>query len=359
MMTSSDDRYRDAGVNTDEADAGLQRLSARITRTWPQENSFGAVKLGIGYFANVIDVGGQGIAITTDGIGSKAMIAHSLKKYDTVGIDCVAMNVNDLLCVGARPVSMVDYIAIKQVDAKVLDDIAIGLCRGAEAAGISISGGETAQLRDMIDGFDLAGTAIGHVALDKILIGHNIQAGDVVIGVASNGIHSNGMSLARRAFFDNKKYDLSHRFPALDRTLGEELLRPTHIYVKEALALLNRVKSVKAFAHITSDGLLNLLRVESKCEYVIDCLPPIPPIFALIRQLENLDFARMFEVFNIGIGFCAVVGKADADLAVSILGQEGKPAFRIGFVKSTDARRISIPAYGLIGEGKHFRQAAN
>ncbi len=123
----ADDRYRDAGVDTDEADAGLQRLSARITRTWPPENSFGAVKLGIGYFANVIDMGGQGIAIPTDGIRSKAMIAHNLKKYDTVGIDCVAMNVNDLLCVGARPVSMVDYIAIKQVDAKVLDDIAIGL----------------------------------------------------------------------------------------------------------------------------------------------------------------------------------------------------------------------------------------
>ena len=164
-----DDRYRDAGVDTDEAEAGLQRLSARICKTWPAEGSFGAVKLGIGYFANVIDMGGQGVAITTDGIGSKAMIAHSLKKYDTVGIDCVAMNVNDLLCVGAKPVSMVDYIAIKQVDAKVLDDIAVGLCRGAELAGISISGGETAQLRDMIDGFDLAGTAIGHVALDRIL----------------------------------------------------------------------------------------------------------------------------------------------------------------------------------------------
>jgi phosphoribosylformylglycinamidine cyclo-ligase len=351
-----DDRYRAAGVDTDEADAGLQKLSARICKTWPAQGSFGAVKLGIGYFANVVDIGGQGIAITTDGIGSKAMIAHSLKKYDTVGIDCVAMNVNDLLCVGARPVSMVDYIAVKQVDAKVLDDIAAGLCLGAEQAGISISGGETAQLRDMIDGFDLAGTAIGHVPLDKILIGQNIQAGDVVIGVASNGIHSNGMSLARRAFLDNGKYHLSHRFADLDRTLGEELLRPTHIYVKEALALLQRINSVKAFAHITSDGLLNLLRVEAKAEYVIDHLPPVPPIFSLIQQLESLDAARMFEVFNMGIGFCAVVDKADGDLALAILGQEGKPAFRIGYVKSSAVRRLSIPADGLVGEGKHFRR---
>jgi phosphoribosylformylglycinamidine cyclo-ligase len=129
--------------------------------------------------------------------------------------------------------------------------------------------------------------------------------------------------------------------------------------VKEALALLQQVKSVKAFAHITSDGLLNLLRVEAKAEYVIDHLPPVPPVFALIQQLENLDSARMFEVFNMGIGFCAVVDKADADHAVAILGQEGKQAFRIGYVKSTAARRLSIPARGLIGTDKHFRAEAS
>jgi phosphoribosylformylglycinamidine cyclo-ligase len=356
QVRAADDRYRDAGVDTDAADAGLQRLSARIAKTWPPDGGFGAVKLGIGYFANVIDIGGQGIAITTDGIGSKAMIAHALKRYDTVGIDCVAMNVNDLLCVGARPVSMVDYIAIKQADAKMLDDLAVGLCEGAQGAGISISGGETAQLRDMLDGFDLAGTAIGHVALDKILIGRHIEAGDVVIGIASNGIHSNGMSLARRAFLDHNKYELSHKFAELDGTLGDELLRPTHIYVKEALALLERIKSTKAFAHITSDGLLNLLRVDADAEYVIDHVPPIPPVFSLIQQLEKLDLGQMFEVFNMGTGFCAVVGKADADIALAILGQEGKRAFRMGHVKSTKARRLTIPEYGLIGEGKHFRR---
>jgi phosphoribosylformylglycinamidine cyclo-ligase len=356
-VTLAHDRYRDAGVDTDEAEAGLKRLSSRIARTWPADGSFGAVKLGIGYFANVIDIGGQGIAITTDGIGSKAMIAHSLRKYDTVGIDCVAMNVNDLVCVGARPVSMVDYIAVKKVEAKVLDEIGAGLCEGAVAAGISISGGETAQLRDMIDGFDLAGTAIGHVLLDRILVGQNIRRGDVIIGVASNGIHSNGMSLARSAFFEGNKYDLSHRFPEFDRSLGEELLRPTHIYVKEALALLQQVKSVRAFIHITSDGLLNLLRVQAKAEYVIDDLPPRPPIFSLIQRLKQIGDEQMFEVFNMGIGFCAVIAKEDADLAVSILASQGKPAFRIGHVKSQESRRVLIPQLGLVGEGKHFRRA--
>ncbi len=250
------ERYTDAGVNSDEADAGLKKLTRRIVETWPAPDSMGAVKLDIGYFANVIDICGQGIAISTDGIGSKAMIATMLEKYDTVGIDCVAMNVNDIICVGAKPVSMVDYIAIEKVEAGILDAISVGLCVGAKTAGISISGGETAQLKGMVKGFDLAGTAIGHIALDKILIGRNINQGDVVIGVESNGVHSNGLTLARYAFFEKNKYKLSHRFEELGVDLGTELLRPTHIYVQEALELLSQVPGVKALAHITSDGFL-------------------------------------------------------------------------------------------------------
>jgi phosphoribosylformylglycinamidine cyclo-ligase len=351
------DRYRDAGVDTDEAEAGLKQLTARITDTWPPSGGFGAVKLDIGYFANVIDIGGHGIAITTDGIGSKAMIATMLRKYDTVGIDCVAMNVNDVICVGARPVSMVDYIAIEKVEADILDAISIGLCAGAKMAGISISGGETAQLKDMIHGFDLAGTAIGHVPLDRIVVGENVREGDAVIGIESNGIHSNGLSLARRAFFETNSYKISHRFPDLAGDLGSELLRPTHIYVAEALELLARVPSVKALAHITSDGLLNLTRVKADVGYVIDGLPPIPPIFSLIQRLEHVDIAEMHSVFNMGIGFCAVVAETDAELAISILGGKGKRAWRIGHAVSDSKRRVSLPQHGLIGQGKRFRRA--
>ena len=350
------DRYRDAGVDTDAAAAGLSKLTRRITATWPPAGGFGAVKLDIGYFANVIDVGGQGIAITTDGIGSKAMIATMLGKYDTVGIDCVAMNVNDVICVGARPVSMVDYIAVERVEADMLEAISIGLCAGARLAGISISGGETAQLKDMIRGFDLAGTAIGHVALDRILVGADVRAGEAVIGNESSGIHSNGMSLARRAFFEAHSYKCSHRFAELGEELGLELLRPTHIYVREALDLLDRVPSVKAFAHVTSDGLLNLTRVAAPVGYVIDALPPVPPIFSIIGRLGAVDITEMFSVFNMGIGFCAVVADADADRAVAILGGHGKRAFRIGHATSDARRRVTIPQYGLVGEGKHFRR---
>jgi phosphoribosylformylglycinamidine cyclo-ligase len=351
------DHYRDAGVDTDEADAGLKKLANRIKGTWPAEDAFGAVKLGIGYFANVVDVCGQGIAISTDGIGSKAMIAWMLRKFDTVGIDCVAMNANDIICVGATPVTMVDYVAVEKVEAAVLDAISVGLAAGAKMAGISISGGETAQLKGMINGFDLAGTAIGHVSLDKILVGQNIEDGDVVIGVESNGIHSNGLSLARRAFFEGShQYALSHRFPELSADLGNELLRPTHIYVQEALELLKRVPSVRAFIHVTSDGFLNLTRVKADVSYVVDELPPVPPIFSIIQRLDGIDDTEMFSVFNMGIGFCAVVPKRDADTALTVLGGRGKKAYRIGYAVSDPQRQVSIKQYGLVGQGKHFRR---
>jgi len=343
------DNYRDAGVDTDAADDGLTRLTRRIAATWPAAGALGAVKLPIGYFANVVDVYGHGIAISTDGVGSKTMIAALLGKYDTVGIDCVAMNVNDVVCVGATPVSLVDYIAADKVDAAMLDAIAVGLCEGA------ISGGETAQLPDMVEGFDLAGTAIGHVALDRIVVGADVRAGDAVIGIESNGVHSNGFSLVRHVFLKEQQVPLSHRFNDLDRTLGEELLRPTHIYVKEALDLLAAMP-VKALAHITSDGFLNLTRVQAPVGYLLDNLPETPPIFALIQRLGEVDDANMFAVFNMGIGFCAVVNEADAARAIAIAASHGKRAWRIGHATADASRRVHLPQRGLVGHGKHFRR---
>src|SRR6266702_763642 len=155
--------YRDSGVDTDEAENGLNRLIKRITRTWPPRGSLGAVQLPIGYFANVMDIGGIGLAICTDGVGSKVIIAQLMQRYDTIGIDCIAMNVNDLICVGAQPISLVDYIAVEQANAQILEAIAIGLAAVVDQAGISLSGEETAQLEDVVHGFDLTGTAVGTV----------------------------------------------------------------------------------------------------------------------------------------------------------------------------------------------------
>ena len=356
-MTSRQQNYRDAGVDTDEADAGLQRLTRRIRKTWPTPGAPFGVKLDIGYFANVIDFNGLGVAISTDGIGSKAMIATMMGKYDTVGIDCVAMNVNDIICVRATPVSMVDYVAIEKVDADILDALSVGLCDGAEKAGISISGGETAQLKGMVNGFDLAGTAIGHVALDKVLVGQDVREGDVLIGVESNGIHSNGLTLARRAFFDQGKVNISHKFDELPDDLGIELLRPTHIYVREALAAIERIPSLKALVHITSDGFLNLTRVKAPVGYVIDWLPDVPPVFRLIEKLGQVAHPEMFSVFNMGIGFCAVVGERDAEVAKTILSSGGKRAHIIGHATADAERRVHVRPHKLIGQGKHFRVA--
>ena len=155
------------------------------------------------------------MGICTDGVGSKAIVAEMMRKYDTIGIDCIAMNVNDLLCVGAKPLSLVDYIAVERADAAMLDGIAIGLAEGARQAGISISGGEIAQLRDVISGFDLVGTAVGTVPLDRIIVGRDVRPGDRVIGLASNGLHSNGYTLARRVLFEQAGLSVDDVVPEL------------------------------------------------------------------------------------------------------------------------------------------------
>ena len=348
--------YKEAGVDVAEADAGLRNIVSRITATWPK-SGLGAVKLPIGYFANVIDLGGIGLAIGTDGVGSKAIVAQMMGKFDTIGIDCVAMNVNDLLCVGARPLSMVDYIAVEEADAAMLDGIAVGLAEGARQAGISICGGEISQLRDIVRGFDLVGTAIGTVPLDRIIVGRDLAPGDRVIGIASNGIHSNGFTLARRAFFERAGVSVDHVFPELGRPLGDELLRPTYIYVPEILEIIERLPAVKALVHITGDGLLNLPRVDAEIGFVLDNLPPLPPIFGLIERLGEVDRAEMFEVYNMGIGFCVVVAEAQVEPALAILARHQRQASVIGYAIADPEKTVRLPQYQLVGRGKRFQPA--
>ena len=348
------DHYKEAGVDTDEAEAGLQRVVARILGTWPRPGASFGVKLPVGHYANVIDFGnGDGVAISTDGVGSKALIAHALGRYDTIGIDCVAMNVNDIICVGARPVSMVDYIAVDEANASMLDALSVGLAEGAKRADISISGGETAQLKGMVHGFDLAGTAIGHVRLDKILTGAHIQDGDAVIGVESNGIHSNGLTMARRAL-ELGRVSLSDKFDELGSDIGSELLRPTHIYVREALALMERISSLKALFHITGDGFLNLTRLKDGIGYIVAALPDVPPIFAILQQLGKIETPEMFSVFNMGIGFCAVVAPEQVAEAIAIFAAGGFRSHRIGSAVRDEQKTVWLPQYRVTGRGKHF-----
>jgi phosphoribosylformylglycinamidine cyclo-ligase len=203
-------------------------------------------------------------------------------------------------------------------------------------------------------GFDLAGTAVGTVPLDKIIVGQALQAGDVVIGVESNGIHSNGLTLARHVFFERHHYPIDASLPTLERALGEELLRPTHIYVREVVEMLKQEIPLKALIHITSDGLLNLTRVAADVGYVIEELPPIPPIFGLIQQYGEISKAEMFQVYNMGLGFCIIVAAEAVERVLSMVRAHGKRAYPIGYAVWDKERRVSIKPHGLVGQGNQF-----
>jgi phosphoribosylformylglycinamidine cyclo-ligase len=355
-MKTQTNLYKTAGVDTDETQSGLHQIVQRIKGTWPAPGSIGEVKLDIGYFANVIDIGGIGLAICTDGVGSKSIIAQMMRRYDTIGIDCVAMNVNDLLCVGARPISMVDYIGVEESDADMLGAIAIGLAAGAKQAGISITGGEISPLKDVMRGFDLVGTAVGIVPLDRIITGRDLVPGDLVIGLESSGIHSNGLTLARYVFFKQGALSVGHVFAELGVPLGEELLRPTLIYVPEILDVIQNVPGVKALINITGDGFLNLPRVEAKVGFVIDDLPPAPPIFELIQRYGRVSTPEMHQVYNMGIGFCVLAAEKDRDLVLSILEHHGRRAQVIGRIIADDSKGVYLTHQRLVGHGKEFRE---
>jgi phosphoribosylformylglycinamidine cyclo-ligase len=266
-----------------------------------------------------------GIALSTDGVGTKLALAEQLGRYDTVGIDCVAMNVNDVICVGAKPLAMLDYIAVEKADPEVCRQIGVGLAEGARLAGIEIPGGELAQLGEMVSGFDLAGACFGVVALDAIVDGGAIEAGDPVIGLPSSGIHSNGYTLARSALGGIGFDDTS-----LGAPLGDLLLAPTEIYVPAVLELLSSGIDVRGLAHITSGGLGNLLRLRADVGYEIDDPLPVPPVFGLIQERGAVSDEEMHDVFNMGCGFCCVVAAKDEAAALETLRSHYPGAQRIG-----------------------------
>lgn len=347
-------RYAQAGVDVSEADKGIEGIVKNIKETWPADG-IGEVKLDIGYFANVIDIGGgKGLAATMDGVGSKTMIADLMDDYTTIGIDCVAMNVNDLICLGAKPLSMLDYIGVEFADADVLEEISVGLAEGAQQAGISISGGEISQLPDTIRGFDLVGTAYGLVDLNKILVGEDVECHDAIIGISSTGMHSNGFTLARRVLFDQSGLDPFGDY-GLDNSLVGELLTPTAIYVREILAMLDALP-VKALINITGDGLLNLNRIKAKgVGFLISQLPETPRIFDLIRQYGAIDNATMFQTFNMGVGFCVIIEHLYADDVIDIVSKHGKEAMKIGHVVEDEYKSLYIPGQRLVGRRKQFQ----
>ena len=357
-MKPRDRLYKTAGVDTAATQSGLHKIIERIKQTWPAPGGVGAVKLDIGYFANVIDIGGIGLAICTDGVGSKSIVAQMMHRYDTIGIDCVAMNVNDVICVGARPISMVDYIAVEKADAEMLGAIAIGLRRAPEQAGISISGGEISPLKDVIRGFDLVGMAVGMCRSTGSLPAAISCRATSLSGSRAAASTATALTLARHVFFEAGQ--IVDR-PCLPRALaspwGEELLRPTLIYVPEILEIIDERARVKALINITGDGLLNLPRVEATVGFMIDDLPPAPPIFRLDPEHVAASAARKcIRVYNMGIGFCVLVAEKDRDATLSILQRHGRRAQVIGRVIEDDSKGVYLPRQRLVGHGKQFRE---
>lgn len=360
---NSADPYAQAGVRNPGESLGFRALLHLARESFSLRTGVGRPVLDLGAYANVLDIGGNiGIAVSTDGVGTKLLIAQAMERYDTVGIDCVAMNVNDVLAVGAEPLALLDYIAVEAMDDRLLEQLAKGLYEGAKQANCSIPGGELAQVKELLHssrgrGFDLIGTAVGIVPLDKIIVGQHIEAGDVVYGLPSSGLHSNGYTLARRVLLEQARLKLHERIPELGRTLGEELLEPTRIYVQPVVEMLRLNLRIKALLHITGDGLLNLPRVQANMGFILDNLPPPPPIFALIERCGQLSPADMYRVFNMGIGYVLVAAAADGSDLESVARRHGLQLYRLGVAVADETKTVALPQHGLVSRGDAFAPA--
>ncbi len=354
--------YAGAGVDFEREDLALLGLRQWLDKTHQfRSGGMGTPVMEIGSFANVLDLGaGSGLAISTDGVGTKILVARMMNKYDTIGIDCVAMNVNDIICIGAEPIALVDYLAVQEPCPELIEQIAKGLHDGARMARISIPGGEIAQLPEMLAdefqgmAFDLAGTAVGIVSLDRIISGSDIDEHDVIIGLRSSGIHSNGLTLARKALFEAGELSVDTFLPELSRTAGEELLEPTTIYVPHIIQMLNSDIRIKALVNITGGGFLNLARVKAEVGFVIEYLPEPHPIFSVIQGSGHIVDEEMFRVYNMGIGFCIITPEQDVDKVIKIAMQYGTEGYQIGHIIRDTERKVFIKPKGLVSKGSSF-----
>jgi phosphoribosylformylglycinamidine cyclo-ligase len=347
------DPYARAGVDEERE----QDVLARAMRPWLARTKVRSplvthiTGLASGYFATLMHIPpGPPLALTTDGVGTKILLAREAGRWEPVGIDCVANNVNDVICVGAVPLALLDYLATDRIEEDVLEELAHGLYLGAEEAGIAIPGGEIAQVGAMLAPaaggppmLDLVGTAIGALPPGREPVdGSRVEPGDVVLALPSSGLHSNGFSLARQA---------------LGRRTGEladALLAPTRIYVRAAEALWDAGVTPKGLAHISGGGLLNLARLAADVSYTLDALPPAPPVFGVIAEAGNIPLPTMYATFNMGTGFCVVVAPADQQAAVAALKGAGEEPVVAGSVTARPGRYVSIPQAGLLGRGDAF-----
>lgn len=342
-MKSFSESYKAAGVDVTAGYKSVELMKKHIAKT----NIDGVIS-GIGGFGgcfmpNLSGMEEPVLVSGTDGVGTKLKLAFLLDKHDTIGIDCVAMCVNDVVCGGAKPLFFLDYMALgKNVPEKVAE-IVSGVAEGCVQAGCALVGGETAEMPGFypVDEYDLAGFSVGIVDKKKIIDGEGLEAGDVLIGLPSSGVHSNGFSLVRKVFNINEE-TVKKTYPELDKPLGETLLTPTKIYVKPLLALIEKC-NVKAVSHITGGGFYeNIPRMlkDGMSAKINKSAVPVLPIFNVIQKEGNISEHDMFNTFNMGVGMVIAIDKNQVDTALSVLAQAGEKAFVLGEVVKGDKEVI-------------------
>jgi len=292
--------YAEAGVDIDESEQAVAALAARVAG-------------GGGEYAGTFEHAGEALALTTDGVGTKILVAEAVGDYSTIGVDCVAMNTNDLVAMNVEPLAFVDYLVVEEPDDDVSAEIGEGLAEGADRAGVPVVGGETAVMPDVVDGVDLAGSCVG-AANGDVIDGSGVRPGDALVGIPSNGVHSNGLTLARKALTDNETERYHETVPYSDATVGEELLEPTRVYTSPLEAA--REHDVHGMAHITGGGFTNLERL-ADARFVVDDPLPTQPVFDLIADRGDVERDEMLRTFNMGTGFVLVVPDDEAEDAAA------------------------------------------
>jgi len=331
--------YRSAGVDIGAGDEAVRRIKRLAASTQRPE-----VLGGIGAFASFVTIPAgyrePVLVSSTDGVGTKLKVAFVADRHETVGIDLVAMGVNDLLVHGAEPLYFLDYLAVHRVDPARVEAIVSGVAEGCRRAGCALVGGETAEMTDMYapDEYDLAGFAVGVAERSGIVTGAEIKPGDHVLGLASSGLHSNGFTLVRKAVFESMGLRPGDMMPGLGRSVADELLEPTRIYVKPVLGLLKSVP-VLGMAHVTGGGISeNLPRVLPEgCQAVLEPRAwPVPPIFRIIQEAGRIEDAEMRRTFNMGLGYLLVVRPGDVARAAQVLSASGECVFDVGEIRAGD-----------------------
>ena len=318
--------YKDAGVNVENGQREVELIKNIVEKTQSKN-----VLSKLGGFSGLfslenLDIKNPVLVSGTDGVGTKVMLAQMMDKHDTIGIDCVAMCVNDILCQGARPLFFLDYIACGKLIPEKMEKIVKGVADGCLEAKSSLIGGETAEMPGLYkeNDYDLAGFCVGIVDREKIITGEKIKKGDHIFGLRSSGIHSNGYSLVRKIVLEKEKLSLDQKIEGLERSLGEELLKPTKIYVKEILALLDKIE-INGLSHITGGGFYeNIPRMipDGLCAKIDVRNIPLPKIFSLLEKWGELDKKDMYETFNMGVGLVFAVDKKDIEKVKEIIDED-------------------------------------